>query len=241
MESTNKVYSVSDDEFIQICENSTSVRQINDKLGYATGRIGTYTYQLIRKRISELKRPDLEEKFSGNQRATYKKKINSLSKEELKELVENSQTLSECLDKIGVERTAKKNSFHGRAFDALKEALDKYNIDYSHLSQIAGIKNWDDNSKADITKYFTKNNYHGTGPLKRIIIREKLIPYICSNCGLTDEWNGKKLNLQLHHKDGDRTNNELTNLTFLCPNCHSQTENYCGKNTERVRALSKTF
>ena len=103
MESTNKVYSVSDDEFIQICENSISIRQINDKLGYAAGRIGTYTYQLIRKRISELKRPDLEEKFSGNQRATYKKKINSLSKEELKELVENSQTLSECLDKIGVE------------------------------------------------------------------------------------------------------------------------------------------
>lgn len=239
MESTNKVYSVSDDEFIQICENSTSVKQINDKLGY-TG-MGTYTYQLIRKRISELKRPDLEEKFSQNRRGNYRGKIDSLSKDELKKMVENSQTLSECLDKIGVERTAPKNSFHWRAFNALKETLDKYNIDYSHLSQIAGIKNWDDNNKADITKYFTKNNYHGTGPLKRIIIREKLIPYICSNCGLTDEWNGKKLNLQLHHKDGDRTNNELTNLTFLCPNCHSQTENYCGKNTERVRALSKTF
>lgn len=241
MESTNKVYSVSDDEFIQICENSTSVKQINDELGY-TG-IGTYTYQLIRKRISELKRPDLEEKFAAKQQARgiYKKKINSLSKEELKELVEDSQTLSECLDKIGIERTGPKNSFYGKVFKALKETLDKYNIDYSHFSQSTGIKNWTDDSKADIIKYFTKNNYHGTGPLKRIIIREKLIPYICSNCGLTDEWNGEKLNLQLHHKDGDRTNNELTNLTFLCPNCHSQTENYCGKNTERVRALSKTF
>ena len=33
---------------------------------------------------------------------------------------------------------------------------------------------------------------------------------------------------QLHHIDGDNTNNELSNLQILCPNCHSQTENYCG-------------
>lgn len=230
MENTNKVYSISDDEFIQICEISTSIKQINNKLGY-TGHVGTYTSQLIRKRISELKRPDLEEKFAAKQiKGTYKEKINSLPIEELKELVKNSQTFAECLDKIGIERPGPKKSFNGRVYNALKETLDDYNIDYSHFSQFTGLKNHSNNSKADITTYFTKNSYHGTEPLKRIIIREKLIPYICSNCGLTDEWNGEKLVLQLHHKDGDRTNNELTNLTFLCPNCHSQTDNYCGKN-----------
>ncbi len=88
MENINKVYSISQDDFIQICENSTSIKQINDKLGYKG--LGTHTYQLIRKRISELKRPDLEEKFSQNRRGNYKGKIDSLSKDELKKLVENS-------------------------------------------------------------------------------------------------------------------------------------------------------
>jgi len=34
----------------------------------------------------------------------------------------------------------------------------------------------------------------------------------------------------VHHKDGDRTNNEYENLTLLCPNCHALTDTYRGKN-----------
>ena len=36
--------------------------------------------------------------------------------------------------------------------------------------------------------------------------------------------------LELHHIDGDTTNNELSNLQYLCPNCHALTKNYRGKN-----------
>jgi hypothetical protein len=34
--------------------------------------------------------------------------------------------------------------------------------------------------------------------------------------------------LELHHKDGDRTNNILSNIELLCPNCHALTDNYRG-------------
>lgn len=34
--------------------------------------------------------------------------------------------------------------------------------------------------------------------------------------------------MQLHHIDGNNKNNSLENLQILCPNCHSQTDNYCG-------------
>ena len=34
----------------------------------------------------------------------------------------------------------------------------------------------------------------------------------------------------MHHKDGDPKNNDFSNLQILCPNCHSQTDNYCAKN-----------
>jgi len=53
----------------------------------------------------------------------------------------------------------------------------------------------------------------------------------CEICGIS-EWNGKQLVCQLHHIDGDTTNNELSNLQILCPNCHSQTENYCGNSNK---------
>jgi hypothetical protein len=43
----------------------------------------------------------------------------------------------------------------------------------------------------------------------------------CS-CGLTDEWQGKTLRLEVDHIDGDFLNNLQENLRFICPNCHSQ-------------------
>jgi hypothetical protein len=56
----------------------------------------------------------------------------------------------------------------------------------------------------------------------------------CEICDIT-EWLGKPLNVQLHHKNGDGTDNRLINLMFLCPNCHSQTDTYGGRNGHRRR------
>ena len=42
---------------------------------------------------------------------------------------------------------------------------------------------------------------------------------------------GQPISLQLHHKDGNHCNNLINNLCFLCPNCHSQTDNYSGKSS----------
>ena len=51
----------------------------------------------------------------------------------------------------------------------------------------------------------------------------------CLLCGIS-EWLGKSIELELDHKDGNTTNNQRSNLRGLCPNCHSQTETYCGRN-----------
>lgn len=58
------------------------------------------------------------------------------------------------------------------------------------------------------------------------------VQYQCATCGIHD-WLGKVLVLHLDHIDGNRGNNTLDNLRLLCPNCHSQTETYCGKNRRR--------
>lgn len=59
---------------------------------------------------------------------------------------------------------------------------------------------------------------------------EELFGAKCNCCGLGPEYNGKPLTLQVNHKDGDAKNNAVENVELLCPNCHSQTENYGRKN-----------
>ena len=64
--------------------------------------------------------------------------------------------------------------------------------------------------------------------MKRLVA-EGYKEYKCEMCGI-DSWNGMPLSLHLHHKNGNHEDNGLDNLQVLCPNCHSQTDNYTGKN-----------
>lgn len=51
----------------------------------------------------------------------------------------------------------------------------------------------------------------------------------CNKCGL-DNWLGHPIVLELEHKDGNNKNNERNNLEYLCPNCHSLTPTWRGRN-----------
>lgn len=59
----------------------------------------------------------------------------------------------------------------------------------------------------------------------------------CNLCGLS-EWRGQKLALEIEHKDGQHQNNERENLEALCPNCHSLTETWRGKNKSNQGKVS---
>ena len=51
----------------------------------------------------------------------------------------------------------------------------------------------------------------------------------CEECKNT-LWLNKLIPLELHHKDGDYTNNKNENVKLVCRNCHSFTDTFCGKN-----------
>lgn len=57
----------------------------------------------------------------------------------------------------------------------------------------------------------------------------------CSECGQPPEWKGKPLRLQVDHRDGNGLNNVPENIRFLCPNCHTQTDNYGSLNLKSRR------
>ncbi|WP_296683441.1 hypothetical protein [Flavobacterium sp.] len=74
--------------------------------------------------------------------------------------------------------------------------------------------------------------YHNSirGQLKRFIVKNNIIPYICDECKCDDNWRGKKMPLILDHKNGIRDDNRLDNLRFLCSNCDSIQDTYKGRN-----------
>lgn len=69
--------------------------------------------------------------------------------------------------------------------------------------------------------------------LKRRLVEAGLLSTDCAECGITT-WRGRALALELHHINGDGKDNRLENLALLCPNCHSQTDSWGGRNTRRA-------
>ena len=70
--------------------------------------------------------------------------------------------------------------------------------------------------------------------VKTRLIRAGLLEPRCAECGI-DSWRGEPLSLCLHHVNGDPADNRLENLQLVCPNCHSQTENFAGRNRRAAR------
>lgn len=85
-------------------------------------------------------------------------------------------------------------------------------------------------------KYVLENKIpcHKAWFILKVLVNTGYKEYKCECCGIS-EWNGKKLTLQLHHKNGKHDDNSLDNLQILCPNCHTQTENFGSKNTAETK------
>lgn len=87
-----------------------------------------------------------------------------------------------------------------------------------------------DTKKIPIEEYLSNKRQIQSFVLKEKLIREGIKE---NRCGIT-EWQGKPIVCQLHHIDGNPSNNSIGNLQILCPNCHSQTDNFCGKANDVV-------
>jgi DNA-binding CsgD family transcriptional regulator len=86
-----------------------------------------------------------------------------------------------------------------------------------------------------IEELLKSGTYRGRYHLKARLIREGLKTARCEGCGLID-WRGAPITLALHHVNGIRNDNRLENLELLCPNCHSQTDTFAGRNPQPLEA-----
>jgi hypothetical protein len=73
----------------------------------------------------------------------------------------------------------------------------------------------------------------GRRHLKARLLASGLKDDVCERCGVRS-WEGRPLSMQVHHRNGEPTDNRIENLELLCPNCHSQTENWGSRNRSRL-------
>lgn len=109
----------------------------------------------------------------------------------------------------------------------LKQMCIDNNIDTSHFTPNRTRLHTKKKSRAaSLEDVLIENSTFGRSALRGFLIRKGLYTGICAECGLGEEWNGKKLTIELDHVNGDHRDNRPENLRWLCPNCHSQTATF---------------
>ena len=155
-------------------------------------------------------------------------KIDLLSDGKFIELVNDCSNISDVLKKLGYSTNG--NSW---GYQIVKERMEKLNLFFTKRNSMYYNQ---DNTSLPLEKILIKDSEYNRTKLKTRLVKEGLKEYKCECCGIS-EWNGKPLTLQLHHINGIHNDNRLSNLQLLCPNCHSQTENFGtrGRGTSIIR------
>ena len=144
------------------------------------------------------------------------------SKEKLSIAVAASDSLADVMRFFGV-------SISGSRYVYLKQLIDKYDLDTSHFTrtsrQAEQASNFRRKEALDILVLYNSDTHRTKAGLLTRAMMELGVVYECSECGISD-WQGKPLVLDVDHVDGNRFDCRLSNLRFLCPNCHRQTPTF---------------
>lgn len=150
------------------------------------------------------------------------------SKELLQENIKNCYSFAELCKRLGLRP-------EGSNPKTIRKKLDQYEIDYSHFHG----KGWNKlthcsygNTGLPLDQFFTIHSSATTSKVRNRLLKNNLKENKCEECGIST-WKDKPIVIQLHHINGNNTDNRIENLQMLCPNCHSQTDSYCKRHSIR--------
>jgi 5-methylcytosine-specific restriction endonuclease McrA len=123
---------------------------------------------------------------------------------------------------------------HYDAGNSVRACLTKFGVSRSawYVAKEAGKLVTSRNIKLPLATLMEPERRTCRTHLKDRLLQEGILQAQCSRCRLID-WLGSPISLHLHHVNGKNRDNRLENLQLLCPNCHSQTETYSGRNAAK--------
>jgi hypothetical protein len=169
--------------------------------------------------------------------------IYSVDKETLQKYINESKTWGQLLQKFGLKN-------RGSNHVTIKKRIADENLDVSQIKSFSFGAGWNKGipnstnsklmSKDDvISNLFIKTEKNPSfRKIKKYLRLYNFFPHECFECKLVNMWNNKPITIELDHIDGNCNNNELLNLRWLCPNCHSQTNTFRGRN-RRIKNFCK--
>ncbi len=157
-------------------------------------------------------------------------KIWKLTKEEIQNALDSLNSYTEILEKFNLNPySGMRNTFMSR----IKEEgydLSKFEKNSNEYKKSICIGKFSKDNKKDLSSILTENSSYSRVHLKKRLVSENILENKCSECSIYDVWNNKPISLQLDHINGIRNDNRIKNLRLLCPNCHSQTHTFSGRN-----------
>lgn len=148
--------------------------------------------------------------------------------EKIKLAIESSNSLSQVIKKLSKVPA-------GGNYQTLHKFIKDYNIDTSHFTGKLWSKGKIIGPKVPTERYLNNELSTSSYNLKNRLIREKILERKCSNC-CGEKWLEHLIPLELDHINGNRHDNNITNLRLLCPNCHALTPTYRGRNKGRYNS-----
>ena len=145
------------------------------------------------------------------------------TKEDYENAVKDSFSIAEVCRKLNIKPV-------GGNYRTINIAIKKYNLDISHFTGQGwnvGLK-FQPSPAQPINDILKRNSTYQAYKLKKRLLNEGIKEHKCECCGLS-EWLGEPIPLELHHINGDNTDNRLENIQILCPNCHAKTDTYRGR------------
>lgn len=171
------------------------------------------------KKVSPLPFPNLEEQIM---------RFRKYTKEDFIAAVGSSTSIRQVLIKLNVVEA-------GGNYQVANNYIKKLGLDISHFTGLAHAKGKKFPEKArPIEDYLSNKHSIQSHQLRKKLLNAGLFEHKCYCCG-NIEWNQKPIPLELEHINGDHRDNNLNNLTLLCPNCHAQTETYRGKKLRKPK------